>query len=113
MVSNSARYATRVCKNFCNQVIRSGARDIANIKDFQMKCRVSLLACASIAFVGFAMPAFAKSCEEVKAEIAAKLDAKGVVGYTIEAVPMDQPDERTKIGVCEGGTKKIVYTRGS
>ena len=57
--------------------------------------------------------ALAKSCEEVKAEIAAKLDAKGVVGYTMEAVPMDQPEERKQIGVCEGGAKKIVYSRGS
>ena len=56
--------------------------------------------------------AFAKPCDEVKAEIAAKLDAKGVVGYTLEAVPMDQPDDRTKIGVCDAGAKKIVYSRG-
>jgi hypothetical protein len=57
-------------------------------------------------------PVLAKSCEDVKAEIAAKLDAKGVVGYTMEAVPMDQPEERKQIGVCEGGAKKIVYSRG-
>jgi hypothetical protein len=57
-------------------------------------------------------PALAKSCEEVKAEIAAKLDAKGVVGYTMEAVPVDQPEERKQIGVCEAGAKKIVYSRG-
>jgi len=58
------------------------------------------------------VPAFGKSCEEVKAEIAAKLDAKGVVGYTMEAVPADQPDERKQVGVCEAGAKKIVYSRG-
>src|SRR5688500_5417765 len=73
---------------------RSGASDAANIKDFQMKRRVSLLTCVAATCVVFAAPAFAKSCEEVKAEIAAKLDAKGVVGYTMEAVPMEQPDER-------------------
>lgn len=78
-----------------------------------MKSRVVLLSCVMATCMAFAVPAFAKSCEEVKAEIAAKLDAKGVVGYTIEAVPMEQPDERKQIGVCEGGTKKLVYSRGS
>jgi hypothetical protein len=97
----------------CSRAIRSGARDAANIKDFQMKSRVVLLTCVTATCAAFAVPAFAKSCEEVKAEIAAKLDAKGVVGYTIEAVPMDQPDERKQIGVCEGGAKKLVYSRGS
>jgi hypothetical protein len=94
----------------CNQSIRSGARDTANIKDFQMKRWVSL--CVTATCVAFAAPAFAKSCDEVKAEIAAKLDAKGVVGYSIEAVPTEQPDERKQVGVCEGGKKKILYSRG-
>jgi hypothetical protein len=78
-----------------------------------MKRRVSLLMIIGATSVVFAAPSFAKSCDEVKAEIAAKLDAKGVVGYTIEAVPTEQPDDRTKIGTCEGGAKKIVYSRGS
>ena len=76
-----------------------------------MKRRVSLLTCVAATCVVFAAPAFAKSCDEVKAEIAAKLDAKGVVGYTMEAVPMDQPDERKQVGTCEGGAKKILYSR--
>jgi hypothetical protein len=78
-----------------------------------MKRRVCLLMVIGTTSVLFAAPSFAKSCEEVKAEIAAKLDAKGVVGYTIEAVPADQPDERKQVGTCEGGAKKIVYSRGS
>jgi hypothetical protein len=96
-----------------HQATRSGARDVANIKDFQMKRRVSLLMVISVTGVVFAAPAFAKPCDEVKAEIAAKLDAKGVVGYTIEAIPVDQPDERKQVGTCDAGAKKIVYSRGS
>jgi hypothetical protein len=53
----------------------------------------------------------AKPCDELKAEIAAKLDAKGVKGYTLEAVPNDQVGDREVVGSCEGGTRKIVYTR--
>ncbi len=50
-------------------------------------------------------------CEKVKSAIAAKLDAKHVMHYTLEAVPSDQVGDRKVVGTCEGGTKKIVYTR--
>jgi len=53
-----------------------------------------------------------KSCEELKAEIEAKLKAKGVEGYTLEIIPADQVKDQKIIGSCEGGTKKISYTRG-
>jgi len=52
-----------------------------------------------------------KSCEELKAEIEAKLKAKGVEGYTLEIVPTDQVKDQKIIGSCEGGTKKISYSR--
>ena len=56
--------------------------------------------------------AFATPCEEVKTAIAAKLDAKHVAGYTLDVVPADQAGRDAKVvGVCEGGAKKIVYTR--
>lgn len=60
-----------------------------------------------------AIPAFAqKSCDELKTEIAAKMDAKGVKGYTLEAVASDQVKDEKVVGSCEGGTKKIVYKKG-
>lgn len=52
-----------------------------------------------------------KPCEELKAEIAAKLDAKGVKGYTLEIVNKGEPAGKV-VGSCEGGTKEIVYRRG-
>lgn len=52
-----------------------------------------------------------KPCEELKAEIAAKLDAKGVKGYSLEIVNKGEPAGKV-IGSCEGGTKEIVYRRG-
>ena len=52
-----------------------------------------------------------KSCDELKSEIAAKLDAKGVKGYTIEAVANDAVGEAKVIGSCAGGTQKITYKR--
>ncbi|WP_144180728.1 MULTISPECIES: DUF1161 domain-containing protein [unclassified Pseudomonas] len=52
-----------------------------------------------------------KPCEELKAEIAAKLDAKGVTGYKLEIVKKGDPAGKV-IGSCEAGTKEIVYRRG-
>ncbi len=58
-------------------------------------------------------PAFAvKQCEELKSEIAAKLDAKGVKNYQLEIVAPADVKEQTVVGSCEGGTKKITYKRG-
>lgn len=53
----------------------------------------------------------AKPCEELKSEIAAKLDAKGVQNYVLEIVPADQETDLRVVGTCEGGTKKITYVR--
>jgi outer membrane lipoprotein-sorting protein len=55
----------------------------------------------------------AKPCEELKTEIAAKLDAKGVKSYTLEIVDKDKDAEGKVVGTCEGGTKKIMYKRGA
>jgi len=53
----------------------------------------------------------AKPCEELKSEIAAKLDASQVTGYTLEIVANDQVGDRKVVGSCDGGTKKIVYVK--
>ena len=52
-----------------------------------------------------------KPCEELKAEIAAKLDAKGVSGYSLEIVDKGAAADGKVVGTCEGGTKEIVYKR--
>ncbi|TMQ23459.1 MAG: DUF1161 domain-containing protein [Candidatus Rokuibacteriota bacterium] len=59
-----------------------------------------------------ATPALAaKPCDELKAEIEAKLKAKGVEGYSLEIVANDDVKDQTVVGSCDGGTKKIVYKR--
>jgi hypothetical protein len=52
-----------------------------------------------------------KPCEVLKAEIAKKLDAHGSKGYTLEIVAKDKDAEGKVVGSCEGGTKKIVYSK--
>ncbi len=68
-----------------------------------------ILAAALMTLAGTALAA-GKPCEELKSEIAAKLDAKGVKNYSLEIVSKGAGGN--VIGTCEGGTKEIVYKRG-
>ncbi|MFT7776723.1 DUF1161 domain-containing protein [Roseateles sp.] len=52
-----------------------------------------------------------KPCDELKAEIAARLDEKGVKGYEITAVENYKVGDAKVIGSCDGGTKKLTYVR--
>jgi hypothetical protein len=64
----------------------------------------ALLAAGSSAFA-------AKSCDELKTEIAAKLDAKQISGYTLDVVEADKVGDAKVVGSCEGGAKKITYAK--
>jgi hypothetical protein len=64
----------------------------------------------ALSLVSFASQA-AKSCDELKSEIAAKLDAKGVKSYSLEAIGNEEVKDQKVVGSCDGGTKKIVYSR--
>lgn len=55
----------------------------------------------------------AKPCEELKTEIAKKLEANNVKLYSLEIVTKDKEVEGKVVGSCEGGTKKIVYRKTS
>ncbi|HXA84010.1 MAG TPA: DUF1161 domain-containing protein, partial [Candidatus Dormibacteraeota bacterium] len=58
------------------------------------------------------VPAFAqKSCEELKSEIATKLEAKGVKNYQLDVVATEAVKDQKIIGSCEGGKKKITYKK--
>jgi phage baseplate assembly protein gpV len=79
-----------------------------------MKFATLAIALSAIALPFVSLPSFAaKSCDELKTEIAAKLDAKSVAGYTLDIVANDQVGEQKVVGSCEGGTKKITYVRGA
>jgi hypothetical protein len=77
--------------------------------------------------ISFSIPAMA-SCDSLKAEIDAKLKAKGVTSYTLEIVPVAaaaaapaaasgtaatpaKKSEGKVVGTCEGDTKQIIYKR--
>ncbi|MGA2346540.1 MAG: DUF1161 domain-containing protein [Candidatus Sulfotelmatobacter sp.] len=53
-----------------------------------------------------------KPCEDLKAEIAKKLEAKNVKSYSLDIMAKDDKEGDGKVvGTCDGGTKKIVYSR--
>ena len=70
-----------------------------------------LLAVGLLSIAGTALAA-GKPCEELKSEIAAKIDAKGASGYSLEIVDKGASTDAKVVGTCEGGTKEIVYKRG-
>lgn len=55
----------------------------------------------------------AKPCEELKADIAKKMDANHVKSYTLDIVDKDKDAEGKVVGTCNGATKKLVYQRTS
>lgn len=77
--------------------------------------------------VSLSIPAMA-SCDDVKSQIDAKLQAKGVKSYTLDIVPVAQASAAPSaasavaaapakeaagkvVGSCEGDTKQIIYKR--
>ena len=75
---------------------------------------IVLLVASTFSFAQTAQnaPAERKSCEDLKSEIAKKLDAKGVVGYTLDVVDKGKEGDAKVVGSCDGGTKSMTYSRG-
>lgn len=68
---------------------------------------------ALFALFVFSFPALAqKPCEELKSEIAAKLEARNVKKYQLEIAAAGDIKGQKVVGSCEGGKKKITYKKG-
>jgi len=77
-----------------------------------MKIPCLLIAAALVVPVsGYAQAS--KPCEELKSEIAKKMDANGVKSYSLDIVDKEKDAQGKVVGTCEGGTKKIVYSRAT
>lgn len=74
-----------------------------------MKRIVLAVICAACATSALAAT---KSCDELKAEIEAKIQARNVTSYTLEIVSRkDVHDQNMVVGTCEGGSRKIIYQK--
>lgn len=72
------------------------------------------LAGAMALALALALPATAapRDCAELKAEIEAKIQAQGVVAYTLEVVPVAEvKDPAMVVGSCANGTQRILYQK--
>ncbi|MEB0046043.1 MULTISPECIES: DUF1161 domain-containing protein [unclassified Pseudomonas] len=70
-----------------------------------------ILAVGLLSIAGTALAA-GKPCEELKSEIAAKIDARGTKHYSLEVVDKGAAADAKVIGTCDAGKKEIVYKRG-
>ena len=88
--------------------------------------KVALLACLAL----ISLPSMAEilSCDDLRVRVDAKLQAKGVQSYTLEivaieglsnpadaasAVPAVKTNKGKEVGTCNGGTKRLIYTKGN
>ena len=61
--------------------------------------------------LSFGLAHAGKSCDDLKTEIAAKMEAKNVKNPKLEIVENDKVGDAKVVGSCDGGSKKITYTR--
>jgi hypothetical protein len=76
-----------------------------------MKTKTTLILAAALTLAASSTFAAGKPCDELKTEIAAKLDAKNIKGYTLDIVDADKAGDAKVVGSCEGGAKKITYSK--
>jgi hypothetical protein len=76
-----------------------------------VKRTLMLLILAVLVLASIPAQAARKECSELKQEIAARIDAKGVKHYTLDVVAADAVVEGKVVGSCDGGTQRIVYQR--
>ena len=85
------------------QTTRSASRSVLNL----------LWVLAASMLVPIAAFAQANACDQLKATLAARIEATGVRGYSLETVPASTavPAGAKAIGNCEGGARKVLYRR--
>jgi hypothetical protein len=67
----------------------------------------------SVALLGAAAPAWALSCEDLRAEVASRIRSKGVSSFSIDIVDASSRSGGRVVGSCERGAKKLVYSVGA
>lgn len=72
-----------------------------------------LMLASSLILMSVTSWAAVTSCDEIKGKIETKLAGKGVAHYTLQVVEKDVETSDRVVATCEGGSKKIIYTRGA
>lgn len=71
-----------------------------------------LLTAHSADAVEASAPSGRKDCEELKQEIAARIEANGVRQYQLQIVEPEAEQVGRIVGSCNGGSRRIAYQRG-
>ena len=69
------------------------------------------LGVAPLIVAAIPVAALARDCNDVKAEIDAKIKAKGVTNYILQILNGPDVKEGLIVGNCEVGAKRIVYIK--
>ena len=80
-----------------------------------------LMLLAFLSWVSLPVMAEILTCEQLQTRVDVKLQAKGVQIYTLEIVPAEaasavpaiKNSKGKEVGTCDGGTKRLIYTRGN
>jgi hypothetical protein len=72
-----------------------------------------LILSAAAGLLATPVEAARKPCEELREEIATRIDAKGVTSYSLQIVAPEDVASGRVVGSCDGGTRRIVYARGA
>jgi len=77
-------------------------------------CRTLMLLHAAAMLLMGEASAQSNACDQLKGVLAARIEASGVRGYSLETVPASTPvpPDARAIGTCEAGRHKVLYRRG-
>jgi len=88
--------------------------------------KVALLTCLSL--MSLSAMAEVLTCDALRTRVDEKLQAKKVPSYTLEIIPSERTNNSAEaassvipskvikgkeVGTCDGGTKRLIYTRGN
>lgn len=69
-----------------------------------------LLLTVTVAAIG--APVHAATCDDMVADIGARIRANGVAEFTVSAVDLAASAPGRQVGTCDAGRKKLMYVRG-
>jgi Protein of unknown function (DUF1161) len=68
---------------------------------------------AAFAALVHALPSFAVSCEDLRAEVESKIRGTGVTHFTVAIVEASASAPGKVVGNCDRGSKKLLYSQNN
>ena len=71
----------------------------------------TIVLASSLMLMSFSASASGLACDDLKAKIEKKIEAKGVKNYSMTVVAKDFESKQRVLGTCDAGSKKIIYEK--